>query len=162
MMDDLTTMLGAAALHGGFPPGVPGTPANRDQFARLQAQVAAAPPRVVVDIPWEYAESDDGDNGSGTTPVTPQGLLDAHAAAMDAIEKPAWAIPSPQAAATVWERGKAAWPGSPATTLTRDQWAAGRTRAFLALAAGGHVPGGYQRDHDMLPDSHPARPGPPA
>jgi hypothetical protein len=55
-MDDLTTLLGAAVLHGPFPPSVPDTPANRDLFAQLQAEVAAAPPGAVVDMPWEYAE----------------------------------------------------------------------------------------------------------
>lgn len=112
------------------------------------------------------AEAMNGDNSGeddsgGVAGETPQGLLDAHAETMDAIEKPPWAIPSPQAVATVWERGKAAWPGSPATTLDAGQWAAGRAKAFLALAAGDPVPGGYQRDHDLLPDGHPARTGSP-
>jgi hypothetical protein len=93
---------------------------------------------------------------------TPQGMLDAHAARMDDAERLPWAIPSLQAVTTAHERGRAAWPGPGKTALTAAQWAAGRAKAFLALAGGDPVPPGYQRDHDLLPDGHPARPGPPA
>jgi hypothetical protein len=91
-----------------------------------------------------------------TAAGTPQELLDAHSTAMNTAGSPPWATPSPQAVATVWERGKAAWPGPAKTARTPGQWAAGRTRAFLARA-GGNGPAGYQRDDDLLPEGHPAR-----
>jgi hypothetical protein len=38
--------------------------------------------------------------------------------------------------------------------VPREQWALGRTKAFLAVASGGEVPG-YEADRDLLPDAHP-------
>ena len=50
------TLTGAAALGGGFPPGVPDTPGNRALFEQIKADIAAMPRGVVVDLPWEYAD----------------------------------------------------------------------------------------------------------
>lgn len=57
--DPVVTMTGAAALGAGFPPGVPDTPRNRELFKKIQAEVAAAPPGAVVQVPSEYAETPD-------------------------------------------------------------------------------------------------------
>lgn len=103
-----------------------------------------------------HAAADAMQRASGDSDQTPQALLDAHAAAMDATGQPPWTVPSPQAVTTVWQRGIAAYPGPDATSATPDQWAVGRASAFLARAAGGG-PAGYQRDDDLLPDGHPAK-----
>jgi hypothetical protein len=57
-MDSLTLMLGAATLGADFPPGVEDTPANRELFAKIKAEVDAAPDDQVVAVPWEYADGD--------------------------------------------------------------------------------------------------------
>jgi hypothetical protein len=58
---------------------------------------------------------------------------------------------------TVYDRGLAAWPGDEHTTLTREEWATSRVKAFLATAAGDD-PGDYSRDLALLSKAHPAHP----
>lgn len=55
----VTTLTGAAAMGGGFPPTVDDTPANRKLFERIQADIAGMPKGTVVDLPWDYADGDD-------------------------------------------------------------------------------------------------------
>jgi len=48
-------LAGAAALGGEFPPGVPNTAGNRAAFSKIKAEIAAMPPGVMPDLPWDYA-----------------------------------------------------------------------------------------------------------
>lgn len=54
----VTTLTGAAAMGADFPPGVPDTPANRELFAQIAAEIAEMPEGTVVDLPWDYADGD--------------------------------------------------------------------------------------------------------
>lgn len=58
---------------------------------------------------------------------------------------------------TVYDRGCNSWPGFEATSLTRQQWATGRVKAFLSVAAGDD-PGAYSRDLGLLSKAHPRHP----
>jgi hypothetical protein len=58
----------------------------------------------------------------------------------------------------VYDRGSASWPGPTRTSLTRQQWATDRVKAFLAVAAGDTEPGAYSRDTALLSKQHPAHP----
>jgi 2'-5' RNA ligase len=58
-----------------------------------------------------------------------------------------------RAVQAVYERGLASWPGSHCG-VPNEAWALGRTKAFLAVAAGAEVPG-YVADRDLLPEGHP-------
>lgn len=61
------------------------------------------------------------------------------------------------AVSAVYNRGIKAWPGEHSTTLTRQQWAVGRVKAFLAVASG-EDPHGYYRDLGLLSKAHPRHP----
>ena len=58
-------------------------------------------------------------------------------------------VPPLRAVKAAWERGLASWPGEAATAVSQPDWAAGRVKAFLRLAAGEETPG-YTRDRDLL------------
>lgn len=69
---------------------------------------------------------------------------------------PDYTVPAADAVKAVFERGVAAWPGQEKAGLDADDWALSRVAAFLELAAGADR-GGYRRDTDLLPDTHPLR-----
>ncbi|HEY1668541.1 MAG TPA: hypothetical protein VGG54_22850 [Trebonia sp.] len=72
--------------------------------------------------------------------------------------QPPWARPAASAVTAVYERGTAAYPGESKALMPAHDWAMGRVGAFLGLAAGEQT-AGYARDHDLLPEGHPARAG---
>jgi hypothetical protein len=66
---------------------------------------------------------------------------------------PAHAKVSAVSTKAAYERGMRSWPGESATTLTRAQWALGRAKTLLAVAAGETVEG--FTDTDLLAKHHP-------
>jgi len=147
---------------------VPGVPGDIEGTAELPAA------RVVV---WEKS-AEGGWNPSGKAVAvqaasleaiqplprdpgagSPEALLVAvHAYHQELAEEqdlPPYAVPSPTAVKTVYERGLASWPESKAA-LSKTDWALSRVGAFLELAAGAENPE-YVRDVDLLPDAHPLR-----
>uniref|UniRef100_UPI003F495053 hypothetical protein n=1 Tax=Nonomuraea sp. CA-251285 TaxID=3240002 RepID=UPI003F495053 len=83
-------------------------------------------------------------------------LVTAHQQLADHLNLPPWSRPDGMAVKTVFERGRASWPGHDVTDLTAEEWALGRVEAFYAVASGATV-NGYRRDLDQLPLNHPAR-----
>lgn len=66
----------AAIETGRFPMAVDDTPANRDLFRRIMADIIALPPGVMPDVPYDYAgdgDVDDGAQGTLTLPPERQG-----------------------------------------------------------------------------------------
>lgn len=82
------------------------------------------------------------------------GLQADHEARAEEKGWPEHAKPDGDTLKAVFERGTKSWPGETVTSLTPDQWALGRVKAFLATAAG-ERPSGYHRDDDLLPAGHP-------
>jgi hypothetical protein len=91
--------------------------------------------------------------GKSTGGVDLVGMLAAH----EARNLPPHARVTGAAVKAVYDRGLAGWPGFERTTLTREQWAAGRVKSFLAVAAG-DAPSHRPRDVGLLSKSHPAHP----
>lgn len=77
-------------------------------------------------------------------------LLAAHETRVEAKGLTRDAVPTGRAVKAVFDRGTASWPGQDITSLTAEQWGAGRVKAFLAVAAGEDV-AGYTHDRDLLP-----------
>jgi hypothetical protein len=87
-----------------------------------------------------------GSKGSASATEQLVALLAEHQAAGG----PEVAVKSLQA---VFDRGLASWRPT-VLEIGAEQWALGRTKAFLMTAAGQRIPG-YTADRDLLPAGHP-------
>lgn len=85
------------------------------------------------------------------------GLLADHEQEIEAKNLPDSARVTGLAVKTVADRGMEGWPGDEVTSLTREQWAVGRVKAFLETAAGDDLAPMNPDDTDMLSQIHPAR-----
>jgi 2'-5' RNA ligase len=69
-----------------------------------------------------------------------------------AASAPAGRQVAPANVRTVYERGLESWPGETKCAVSQEDWALGRTAAFLDRCAGKRIPG-YVGDTDLMPSS---------